>query len=258
LWTPALHVRHKFPMRTASHCHPLPPVDGSPALRVLWGDPTPHGPSAALLAVGWAYLLPGIHGVSQVLDASLHAYHALKWTPADPREARQNASSVWASGALKPSPSALLPLRGCLTLWGVRSPLRSTWCPVDASTASFGLYLLRSCNTRYEWLVRPYSAGTCTLQETPSFAWRTNARPELLPEAEARHGRTLEAVSSRPLFGAGTDRNPAQGFLPSPFLSQGKPIPTQICLRMRTVLDTEQLGNPDKSLTQTGRRDRAP
>jgi hypothetical protein len=29
------------------------------------------------------------------------------------------------------------------------------------------------CNTRYEWLVRPYSAGTFTQSETPSFAWRT-------------------------------------------------------------------------------------
>ncbi len=28
--------------------------------------------------------------------------------------------------------------------------------------------------TRYEWLARPYSAGTFTLQEAPSFAWRTN------------------------------------------------------------------------------------
>ena len=28
-----------------------------------------------------------------------------------------------------------------------------------------------------------------------------NARPELLPEAEARDERTLVAVSSRPLFG---------------------------------------------------------
>jgi hypothetical protein len=29
---------------------------------------------------------------------------------------------------------------------------------------------------------------------------RPNAEPELLPEAGARHERTLEAVSSRPLF----------------------------------------------------------
>ena len=31
------------------------------------------------------------------------------------------------------------------------------------------------CNTRYEWLVRPYSTGTFTQSETPSFAWRTSA-----------------------------------------------------------------------------------
>jgi hypothetical protein len=29
----------------------------------------------------------------------------------------------------------------------------------------------------YEWLVRPYSPGTFTLQETPSFPWRTNGWP---------------------------------------------------------------------------------
>ena len=34
---------------------------------------------------------------------------------------------------------------------------------------------LPRCHTRSEWLVRPYSAGTCTLQEAPSFAWRTHA-----------------------------------------------------------------------------------
>jgi len=34
-------------------------------------------------------------------------------------------------------------------------------------------HLLDDCNTRYEWLVRPYSIGTCTQSETPSFAWRT-------------------------------------------------------------------------------------
>jgi hypothetical protein len=31
--------------------------------------------------------------------------------------------------------------------------------------------------------------------------WKPNARPELLPEAGARHERTLEAVSSRPFIG---------------------------------------------------------
>ena len=30
------------------------------------------------------------------------------------------------------------------------------------------------CNTRYEWLASPYSTGTFTQPETPSFAWRTS------------------------------------------------------------------------------------
>ena len=38
--------------------------------------------------------------------------------------------------------------------------------------------LLHHCNTRYEWLVRPCSTGSFTLQETPSFAWRTNETVE--------------------------------------------------------------------------------
>src|SRR5262245_34372470 len=37
--------------------------------------------------------------------------------------------------------------------------------------------------TRYGWVARPYPTGTCTLQETPSFSWRENATPELLPGA---------------------------------------------------------------------------
>jgi hypothetical protein len=83
LGAPALPVRPKFPMKAASHRHPLPPVDGSPALRVLRGDPTSYGPSTALLMVGWVSLSPGIQRISQVLSASLSACQALR-TPTDP------------------------------------------------------------------------------------------------------------------------------------------------------------------------------
>jgi hypothetical protein len=85
----------------------------------------------------------------------------------------------------------------------VRPPLRPVWCSVYASGVSFGsssshgssmanlaalrffrlatqcplsirvrrphrfrCYLLHTRNTRYGWLVRPYPAGTCTLQES--------------------------------------------------------------------------------------------
>ena len=36
--------------------------------------------------------------------------------------------------------------------------------------------LLHSANTQYGWLAIPYPAGTSTLQETPSFPWRTDRR----------------------------------------------------------------------------------
>jgi hypothetical protein len=42
-----------------------------------------------------------------------------------------------------------------------------------------------------------------------------NARPELLPEAGAQ--RTLEAVSSRPLFGAECHTNGGPPLLPGPY-----------------------------------------
>jgi len=54
----------------------------------------------------------GIARVSQVLDASLHAYHALR----GPRQTLQDLTPtgpfVWASGPLTPSPSALSALTG--------------------------------------------------------------------------------------------------------------------------------------------------
>jgi hypothetical protein len=105
-----------------------------------------------------------------------------KVDPGRPSSTHPIALSVWASGPLKPSPStlqcqALLRLfRGCIKLQEVRSSLWPVSFPVYASIVSFGLRLLYNCNTRYEWLVRPYSPGTFTLEETPSFPWRTNGR----------------------------------------------------------------------------------
>jgi hypothetical protein len=50
--------------------------------------------------------------------------------------------------------------------------------------------------------VRPASAGICTLHETPSFVWRTNAGADLLWEAGATQEQTLYAVRCSALFGA--------------------------------------------------------
>ena len=65
------------------------------------------------------------------------------------------------------------------------SPLRPAEFPVYAYTTSFGLLLFHSANTRYEWMANPYTAGTCTPQEAPSFAWRTEDEdePSRIPRA---------------------------------------------------------------------------
>ena len=57
---PALHVRHKCPLKAPSHRHPLPPVSGSPALRVLWVIRLPggHRPSSFLVASAYRLALP--------------------------------------------------------------------------------------------------------------------------------------------------------------------------------------------------------
>ena len=57
-------------------------------------------------------------GSPKFSNASFHAYHALRWTPADPREPHQNGPSVWASGSLTPSPSALNRANGAVSSFG--------------------------------------------------------------------------------------------------------------------------------------------
>ena len=160
-------------------------VSGFPRLWLMIRMPCARFPRLCLYR-------PGPSQASHVLDASLHAYHALR----GPRQTLGDLThAIPLCRLLGRSTHRHLHdarSRGCLTRAGVRSPLRSTWFPVYASTVSFGcLPLLHRCNTRYEWLVRPYSAGTFTLPEAPRFAWRTNAQAHLLPEAGARHERTL-------------------------------------------------------------------
>src|SRR5712692_7104799 len=58
-------------------------------------------------------------------------------------------------------------------------------------------YLLHIRNTRYGWVASPYPARSFTLQETPSFAWRTNATLQAPPIAAARHERKLSAVACK-------------------------------------------------------------
>ena len=71
------------------------------------------------------------------------------------------------------------------------SPLRPSCAPCVPSRLRHGR------TTRYGWGAPPDPTRTFTLPETPRFAWRDTARPELQPEVGARHARTLLAVSFR-------------------------------------------------------------
>ena len=49
---PSLHARSMCPVQAPYTRQPLPPVDGSPVLRVLWADLTPERPSVSLVRLG--------------------------------------------------------------------------------------------------------------------------------------------------------------------------------------------------------------
>ena len=134
-----------------------------------------------------AFQWPGAARASQVRNATLHAYHAPKWTPADPYGPYLHRSSrmgFWyvntiaicinrSNGAVSSFRECGLPVR--CTQTGLLYGLCGSLCTLQLCRSALHLYLLHSCNIQYEWLVKPYSAGTLALQEAPSFAWRTNA-----------------------------------------------------------------------------------
>ena len=123
---------------------------------------------------------------------------------------KPSPSAFWTVDTVTPNNGAISRLQEVWSsLWPTSFPvyasmmLFESWCQrfvfdasaplvevagIPASTPRFSLFdgnssnrlscLLHHCNTRYEWLVRPCSAGTFTLQETPSFAWRTNETVE--------------------------------------------------------------------------------
>src|SRR5437762_1459020 len=97
-------------------------------------------------------------------------------TPADPRQPHPCGCSVLASGTLKPSPPASLLLTRLYQ--ASETAVSLTACVIPCVRFNRFVRLLISpphgCNTRYEWLVSPYSTGTSTQSETSSFAWRTS------------------------------------------------------------------------------------
>src|SRR5215210_6672193 len=97
-------------------------------------------------------------------------------TPADPRHPhllRLLCAGFWHTNTIAVCfiiiDEAVSSFRDCGLSYGLRDSLCTLQPFRSALTAP-----PHGCNTRYEWLVRPYSTGTFTLSETPSFAWRTS------------------------------------------------------------------------------------
>ena len=141
----------------------LPPVSGSPVLRVLWGDPTP--PSfAVLLVVGWAYLRARNAAGLQVPDASLHAYPGSQWTPGLGSSPTRCLCGLLVRSSPRHRRYRLTGLSQALGMCGLPCGLRGSLCTLHLVRSGL-CSLLSRCNTRYGWLVRPYPVGTSTPQE---------------------------------------------------------------------------------------------
>ena len=209
---PACRIWLMFPLRATGSRQLLPHVNGSPVLGVLWADPTPHGSSVSLaFSVQVAYLsslvaprlgarpslwvrvspsVPrrpralrvafesaGIYGASQVLRRSSPCMPCPD-DPGRPPESHQFDSIAWASRKRKRwPPASSIGFSGLYQTsgrCGLPYGLHGSLCTLQTfRSVRLTTFLLQICNTRYGWLVRPYPAGTCTLQEAPSLSWRT-------------------------------------------------------------------------------------
>ena len=118
------------------------PASSSFRLRPTWVWVSPCVGSLAVCRATCRFgsrLSSGTRRVSQVPDASLHACHALRWTPADPREPHQFGPSVLASGTVNTvAICTKRPDGAVIKLWRSRSLLRPVCFPVYASTDLFG------------------------------------------------------------------------------------------------------------------------
>jgi hypothetical protein len=131
-------------------------------------------------------------GPPKFFDASLPACHGLR-TPADLPLLAQTEVRVLPSGALKPSASAIAISKLYQHFRGRGSPcgLQDSLSTLRPSCSPGSRPRLRhGRKTRYGWAATPYPTGTFTLQETPSFSWRDNARHQAPPMTEARDERS--------------------------------------------------------------------
>jgi len=113
------------------------------------------------------------------------------WTPADPPGPHPYRSLRVGFWVVNTIAICFIRFNGAVSSFG-DCGLRDSLCTLQLLRSGFSS-LLHSCNTRHEWLVRPYSAVTLARPEAPSFAWRTNDKAHLPgPHSEVRTSRSSD------------------------------------------------------------------
>ena len=217
---PVRHVRDECPFRAACFRRDLPHVVGFPHLGVLRSIRLPNRirwafPVTVLLHLP-GRVLPQCVGSSIVpcpgfpFCASGAVDHTLSFATARTSGASQvlrRLSSCmprpedsggpappchvgWARvafGCVKSLGVRNKPFRSCTSTSGDAAPPAPTGCSSTLRPSCSPVSRLRhGRKTRYGWVANPYPTRTFTLQETPSFSWRDNARLQARLEAEAK------------------------------------------------------------------------
>src|SRR5438876_12001845 len=97
---------------------------------------------------------------------------------ADPRGSRPIGPSVSASGTVNTVAVRIKRHDGAVSSfgeYGLSCGLHVSLCTLQLTCSVFTSAVAVATLGRSGWLV-PYSAGTLTLPEAPSFAWRTNSQ----------------------------------------------------------------------------------
>ncbi len=115
-------------------------------------------------------------GSPKFLTPSLHAYHALRWTPADPRKPHQIGSSAWASDTVNTVAIRFKRHDGAVSSFGDRGlscGLHASLCTLQLTCSVFTSAVAVATLGRSGWLIlTPQGLSPC--KKAPSFAWRTN------------------------------------------------------------------------------------
>ena len=110
-------------------------------------------------------LSSGTRRVSQVPGASLHACHALRWTPADPRGPHQCGPSVLASGTVNTVALCFKRLDGAVSSFGDRGlscGLHVSLCTLQRTCSVFTSAVAVATLGRSGWLfLTPQGLSPC-------------------------------------------------------------------------------------------------